>query len=258
MPELPDLQVFSGNLNRMLKGKKLDNVKLNLSPNANVSASVLKNTLVGQTVKKVHREGKELHFQFSKDDVLGLHLMLHGAMTITETNEVVKHAVLELMFYNDKKLMLTDWQRAAKIRLNPEESDVPDALSKKVNFEFLKTALQKRTTIKNFLLDQKIVRGIGNAYADEILWDAGISPFSICKAIPDKAIKKLAHSIHKILVDAEKKIKKADPQRITGELRDFLVIHTSKKKTSPTNAPIKYEMVSSRKTYYTDEQELFE
>ncbi|MBA4058070.1 MAG: DNA-formamidopyrimidine glycosylase, partial [Marivirga sp.] len=210
-----------------------------------------------QTIKSVYREGKELHFQFSKDDVLGLHLMLHGALSFTEIDEVVKHAVLELVF-DEKKLALTDWQRAAKIKLNPEPSDVPDALSNDVNYEFLKTALQKRTTIKNFLLDQKMIRGIGNAYADEILWDAGISPFSICKAIPDKAIKKLAHSIHKILADAEKNIKKADPQRISGELREFLVIHNSKKKTSPTNAPIQYKMVASRKTYFTNEQELFE
>ncbi len=63
--------------------------------------------------------------------------------------------------------------------LNPAPSAAPDALSEEVNFEFLKTLLStKKGSIKNILLDQKLIRGIGNAYADEILWDARISPFS--------------------------------------------------------------------------------
>jgi formamidopyrimidine-DNA glycosylase len=108
------------------------------------------------------------------------------------------------------------------------------------------------------LLDQNAIRGIGNAYADEILWDAGISPFSISNKIPDTKLKALAKSIKSVLQDAEKQISKSNPDIIGGEIRDFLKIHNSKKKESPTGAPIKFAMVSSRKTYYTDEQELFE
>ncbi|MCK7559331.1 hypothetical protein MKQ70_31945 [Chitinophaga sedimenti] len=44
---------------------------------------------------------------------------------------------------------------------------------------------KSRAAVKNLLLDQHVVRGIGNAYADEILWEAGISPFSVAKAIPE-------------------------------------------------------------------------
>lgn len=257
MPELPDLQVFSANLDGMLKGKKIKDIELHLAANANVPLTALRKAVLGQVVQKVYRDGKELHFLFGNGNIIGLHLMLHGGLQLTDDGGNVKHAILELSFDDHKKLVLTDWQRAAKIRVNPGASDAPDALSGDADFNFFKKALQKRTTIKTFLLDQKMIRGIGNAYADEILWDARISPFSVCKAIPDSAIKKLVRSIPKILIDAEKKIKKADPGRISGEQRDFLVIHNSKKKTSPTNAPIKSELVASRKTYFTDEQELY-
>ena len=76
---------------------------------------------------------------------------------------------------------------------------------------------QKRTNIKTFLLDQKNIRGIGNAYADEILWEAGISPLSVCNKIPDKKIKEMAKAISFVLEDAEKQIRKAQPDIISGE-----------------------------------------
>ena len=106
-------------------------------------------------------------------------------------------------------------------------------------------------------MDQKLIRGIGNAYADEILWSAGISPLSISNKIPDAKIKSLAKSIKSVLQKAEKQIKKEDPDIINGEIRDFLIIHNADKKTSPKGGQIHSEMVNSRITYYADEQELY-
>jgi formamidopyrimidine-DNA glycosylase len=90
------------------------------------------------------------------------------------------------------------------------------------------------------------------------LWEAGISPFSVCNKIPDAFIKALAKSIKSVLEDAEKEIQKAQPDIISGEIRDFLKIHNSKKKESPTGGKIHNSTISSRITYYTDEQKLFE
>ena len=81
--------------------------------------------------------------------------------------------------------------------------------------------------------------------------------FLFCNKIPDAAIKKLAKSIKTVLHDAEDQILKTHPEIISGEVRDFLKIHNSKKKESPTGGVIHFKMVSSRKSYYTDEQELF-
>jgi formamidopyrimidine-DNA glycosylase len=115
----------------------------------------------------------------------------------------------------------------------------------------------KRTVIKTILLDQHIIRGIGNAYADEILWEAGISPFSIANKIPADKIKDLAAAIKKVLKDGEHQIKKEKPDIISGEVRDFLKIHNARKKESPTGASIQQKAIGGRKTYFTEEQKLY-
>ena len=165
---------------------------------------------------------------------------------------------MELLFDDGQKLTLTDFQKAATPTLNPEPKDAPDALDTKVDFTFLKQLLQaKKAVVKNILLDQHIIRGIGNAYADEILWDARISPFSISNKIPEAKIKDLATSIQSVLKHAEHQILKENPDIISGEVRDFLNVHHTRKKETPTGAAIHIK-AGTRKTYYTDEQELFE
>lgn len=126
----------------------------------------------------------------------------------------------------------------------------PDYLCQK----FAKT----RTPVKTVLRDQKIIRGIGNAYADEILWNARISPFSPANKIPAEKVSVLTKSVKKVLEDAEKQILKEYPDIISGEYRDFMEVHNSRKKNTATGAAIKQELISSRKTYFTDEQERFE
>jgi formamidopyrimidine-DNA glycosylase len=257
MPELPDLQVFSRNLDKELSGKTLKKVTLVKRNRIKQPASQFK-SIEGKTLQKAYREGKELRLQFSDGNVLGLHLMLHGELHLFENRNGQKNTILELLFNDATGLALTDYQGMANPTLNPEEKNAPDALSKKINAVFLKDRLsKKRTTIKNFLMDQKMIRGIGNAYADEILWDAGISPFSVCNKIPHEKIKALAKSIHSVLHDAEKQIRKSHPHIISGEIRDFLKIHNAKKKQSPTGGTIHHKMLNSRITYYTGEQELF-
>ena len=258
MPELPDLEVFSHNLNKKLAKKELKEVTVVNKSKLNVTVTQLKKALEGAILKKVYREGKELHFAFANDAVLALHLMLHGGLGYYTDKNIPKNTIIELAFENTG-LALSDYQGAATPTLNPEEKTAPDALSKEVNFDFLKEKLsKKRTNIKTFLLDQKNIRGIGNAYADEILWEAGISPFSVCNKIPDPKIKALDKSIKAVLEEAIEQIKKIKPDIISGEVRSFLKIHNSKKKESPTGGKILTTTINSRITYYTEEQELFE
>lgn len=141
-----------------------------------------------------------------------------------------KNTTAEIHFDNEDVFTLADFQGAANINLNPEVKESPDALSDKVDYQFLKEKLaKKKTTIKAFLLDQKNIRGNGKAYADEILWKAGIHPESKCNKIQDDKIKTLAKDIKSVLKDAEKQILKINPDLISGEERSFLKIHNSKK-----------------------------
>jgi len=257
MPELPDLENFSRNLHKNFAGKKLVKLKLSKAARLNVSAVVLKKKLVSQKLIKVYREGKELRFVFSNKAIMGIHLMLRGRFYQFSGENIPKHSLAEFFFQGGQNFALTDFQRNARITIDPPETSVPDALSKVVNERFWKEQLLSKAAIKNLLLDQHIVRGIGNAYADEILWKAGISPFSIANKIPSAKIKKLSAAVKTVLNRAIKEIKKTDPDIIGGEIRSFLQIHNSSKKKDPSGNTILQKSVGGRKTYYTDEQQLF-
>ncbi|NCD71300.1 DNA-formamidopyrimidine glycosylase family protein [Mucilaginibacter agri] len=255
MPELPDLQVFARNLDKKLGGKALKEISTT-SKKLNVSAHELQHALRNETLKKVYREGKELYFDFGAH-ILALHLMLHGQLFLFEGKNDNKYTVVELHFTDGSGLALTDFQSAATPTLDPDKKDAPDALDESVTPKWLTDQLQKkRTVIKNLLLDQKFIRGIGNAYADEILYDAGISPFSIANKIPEEKIKELAKSITHVLTHAEKEITKAKPDIISGEFRDFLQVHHTRKKETPKGEKILIKD-GTRKTYYTEGQTLY-
>lgn len=258
MPELPDLQVFSYNLDKMLAGKTVQQIAIKNGKKIKTPATTFKKMLEGDEVMKVYREGKELRFQFKSGNLLGMHLMLHGTLQFSDTKQTYKHEIAELLFTDGSALALTDYQGIATLSLNPEEKEAPDALSDDLTVAYLTERLgATRSVVKNVLLDQHVIRGIGNAYADEILWHAKISPFSVSNKIPATRIKALHKSIEQVLAQAEKQIRKSHPDLISGEVRDFLLIHHPKKTESPDGAAIEQKTTGGRKTYYTSEQELF-
>ena len=257
MPELPDIEVFCRNLKTVYGGKKLSKIKVANTKNIKDSPKALSKALDGQKLKDVYRSGKEMRFLFSNGTVLGLHLMLTGDLIPFEDKNERKSSKVEFFFEGAPNLVLADRFKNAFVKLDPQDKDGIDALDAKLNYTYLKKALNRKAAIKNILLDQNVIRGIGNAYSDEILWQARISPFSKANAIPDEKIKELAKTIKKVLKNATNKIHKHHPGLIHGEVRDFLDIHTKKKDKSPTGASIKIVDRGMLKTYYTDEQVLY-
>lgn len=259
MPELPDLEIFARNLNNRFKNKTLMEINVKTAKKLNISIAELKTTLEGQELNAVVREGKTLNLKFKNKEILGLHLMLHGEIKLLDPEEELRFVILELLFKDGDGFAMTDFQKQATPTLNPERSTVPDALSEEMNLEYLTHLLStKKAKVKQVLLDQHVIRGIGNAYADEILWKARISPFSVAKAIPKKNIMVLLKAIKEVLHTAVEQINMAKPGLLSGEVRDFMAVHHPKKEKSPTGALIKVEKKGARKSYYTDEQELFE
>ena len=259
MPELPDLQAFRHNLARRLTGKQVEKIHATVTKKLNTSEKELQRALIGASVTSVYRDGKELHFAFDNGNVLALHLMLKGQLHFFDGKNEQRFPIVEIHFAGGPGLAMSDFQKQATVTLNPEPRIAPDALSDDAGYEYLKERLHRsKTSIKKLLTDQKIIRGIGNAYADEILWHARISPFSTCNKIPDAAIIKLAKSIKSVCAKAEKSILKENPDIIGGEIRDFMAIHNQELKQSPTKANIHVKETGGKKTYYTDEQILYE
>jgi len=213
-----------------------------------------------ESLKNVFSNGKELWFAFSNERVLAMHLMLKGKLEMTSEVTDVKYPIFALCFTKSKWLTLTDPLGMANVTLDPSNPKVPDALDSAVDFEFLKSKLMKSKNnyIKSFLIDQKNLRGIGNAYADEILWSCKISPESICGKLPDEAIRSLVVSIPNVLRNAVIELEKATPDAISGEYRDFLSVHQTIRKESLTGFPILIKEIATKRTYYTQEQILYD
>ena len=259
MPELPDLEVFSRNLNKQLSGKQVKAIEILNPKKLNVSVKEFRKALEKDKISKIYREGKELYIVFDKGNVVSLHLMLNGELHLYEDQEAPKSTLLVFTFDDDRNLALSDFRGLARFTLNPVADDTPDALSKAVDQHFFQQVFSgKKAAVKNILLDQHIVRGIGNAYADEILWEARISPFSSAELIPEKKLKDLSEAVQEVLSAAIKKISADHPDLISGEIRDFLKIHHPKKTHSPTGETIQIKKAGARKTYYTDEQQLYQ
>ena len=222
-----------------MNGKKLKDSQKDLSKN-----------LAGLVLKDIYRSGKELRFLFSNGKILGMHLMLTGDIFVFDKVNEHKFTIVEMHFKDGKGIALTDRMRNANIKLNPVDKDGVDVFDKKFNLKYLASILNRKSKIKDLLIDQDFILGIGNGYADEILWKTKISPYSNPAAIP---IEKLKELIKKAIVQISKKY----PDIIQGEIKELLKIHTLKKTESPTGYPNIIDNKSSRKTYYTTEQILY-
>ena len=257
MAELPDLEVFALILSRTFKGKTLEEIDIKVAKKLNVTTAQLKAKLQNKRLSAVDRYGKTLHFLFG-EDVLQVHLMLRGKLEALEKGaELPRHTILAFWFTGGKGFAVVDFLKQATPTFNPLPANANDALD--MDLEYFASVLSKsKKMVKQVMMDQKKMRGIGNSYADEILWDARISPFSLAFAIPEKKVKKLYESLGAVLKGAIKDIAKENGDELKGELRDFMKVHGAKIERSPTGAEVKSEKISGRTTYYTNEQELYE
>ena len=256
MPELPDVEVFSGNLNKLFAGKKLSKIKIINGKKLKHTPAEFTKKLVGKTLKRIYRSGKEMRFEFTGGELLGLHLMLTGDIFVFEKMNA-HHSTIAELYFTGINFALTDRMGNANIRLDPIDKAGVDAVSKDLNFKYLKSAMQSKAGIKNLLINQDIIRGIGNSYSDEILWEARISPYSVSNKIPDNKIKELATIIKSVLKKEIKQINKNYKGKINGEVKEYLKIHTKTSTKSPTGATIMIDKKGMMKTYYTKEQQLY-
>ena len=260
MPELPDLEIFKTNIPARLTSKRLTGLHVFRMNKVSAPQSILLGELQGRELLGVGRFGKELLFDFGDKRIVAVHLMLNGQISVVSPEDVpkVKYKIFALEFGNEA-LVFGDPGGLCTIKYKPPLSKTPDAFGDGFTMDyFLKAAKRNSmTNVKAFLIDQKVVRGIGNAYADEILWTARVSPFSMVGRIPGGVMAALYDAIGSVLRSAVESIWAVSPDIITGEERSFLKVHNKALKFTETGYPIRVERVASKTTYYTDEQKLY-
>jgi len=261
MPELPDLEVFKDNIFNRLTSKRLDRLIV-FSSKITTPQVMLESELLGRDLQGITRHGKELVFDFADGRIISVHLMLNGKISIRDNNaakSVIPQKVFALMFENESIIFHDTGNIGAVIKYKPFQSKTPDAFGNDFTFEYFLNMAHKNSlaNIKAFLIDQKIIKGIGNAYADEILWAARVSPKSVIGRIPEDVMLTLYEAIGAVLRNAVASIKSIAPDIISGEERSFLSVHTKLKKQTDTGFPIMVETIATKKTYFTDEQVVY-
>jgi len=186
--------------------------------------------------------------------------MLKGYFQVSEDDPTaVKFARIALEFDESAWLIVADPQGWATTELDPDDAEVPDALSKELTFSIFDIAISNygRKPIKSLLLDQGVLRGIGNAYADEILFAAKVAPASTCSAIPADARRTIYQSIRRVLEESTLELKKRHPDIVGGEFREFLKVHRKDLEVTHEGETIKKEKIASKSSYFTDSQTLY-
>jgi len=258
MFELPYLEICAEIFDKRFKNRVLQKVDIQQEKCINVPITELSESLIGSELKKIWREGLSLWFQFKNYAVLEMSLSDSAELHVIEQNQEADSGLLNLHFGGGQILSVKDSRGLSRFRLKPAHESVPDVLSKEVTYEYLINLFSNtEAEIKQVLIDQGLVRGIGEAYSDEILWYAEISPFSIANKIPLDKVKVLHKTIKYVLLDAIKQTRKTNSLKFDKADPDLLMIHNAGKKKSPTGKAIKVKTRNRIATYYTDEQTLY-
>ncbi|AVM42644.1 DNA-formamidopyrimidine glycosylase [Fastidiosipila sanguinis] len=221
MPELPEVETITRNLNINLVGQKLLSIDfLRKDIIAEKLNPVSEYLLLGESIIKVFRYGKYLLFQFTNNYLMIVHLRMTGKLLYLpllseeDKNLYLNHKHTHVIFnFSDGELLFNDVRRFGKIYFSKIDNSVtleellnsgPDALSENFSKDYLYQRSQKspKKAIKTFLLDQKIVAGIGNIYADECLFLAAIKPNRAAASLTREESSTLHDKIIQVLEDS--------------------------------------------------------
>ncbi|MCL1838258.1 MAG: bifunctional DNA-formamidopyrimidine glycosylase/DNA-(apurinic or apyrimidinic site) lyase [Propionibacteriaceae bacterium] len=185
MPELPEVETIRAGLESNLVGLRIAEVKVFDSRAVKQDVSWFAPALIGRTITGLSRRGKYLWFNFGMSEVLLAHLGMSGQFRIDHCNTLrPTHTRVEFGFCNtDLKLRFIDQRLFGGLRLGETDQGLPVAISHiardlldcEQNLGALAAKMQgKSSGIKRVLLNQSVVSGIGNIYADESLWRASL------------------------------------------------------------------------------------
>ena len=207
MPELPDLTIYQEALQTRVDGATLDDIRL-ASPFVLRTVSPGIDALKGRRVTGVRRLAKQLVIALEPDFFVVIHLMISGRLQWSDTARALpKRNVLASFDFASGSLVFTEAskKKRASIRLVQGDDGLqqldPGGLEV-LNLDavaFGERLRQTNHTLKRALTDQRVFAGIGNAYSDEILLEAGLSPFKRPRDMDDAALASLHQATCKVL-----------------------------------------------------------
>ncbi|MGE5397308.1 MAG: bifunctional DNA-formamidopyrimidine glycosylase/DNA-(apurinic or apyrimidinic site) lyase [Chitinophagales bacterium] len=204
MPELPEVETIVRSLSKAV-GYRVEKLVV-YKPVVVRQECYSIDSLTGLPIESITRRGKFIVMDLGGQHYLIWHMGMSGRLFLTESGQTrANHTHVVLHLVDAGELHYVDPRRFGGLWLVHRPEDVfgqlgPEPLGKEFSAAYLEKSLRnKKTPIKNLLLNQCVVAGIGNIYADEILFDSAISPERIAGSLDSKEIAKLHRSIKKVL-----------------------------------------------------------
>ncbi len=262
MPELPDLTVYIENLTRRLRGKTLLKVRMK-SPFLLRSVEPLISRTEGKEVLNIKRIGKYIVLEMQNHLFLVFHLMRAGRFQWKAPYAAIPgHIGLAAFDFQDGTLLVTEAGTRHRASLHVVEGE--DSLEKfdsggieifNTDIVSFQDALQRENhTLKRALTDQRIVAGIGNAYSDEILHRACLSPLKFTARLSRNEISRLFDACRSVLVEWIERLREnaggTFPKKVTA-FHDNMAVHGRFGKPCPVcGSPVQRIVYSENECNY--------
>jgi len=222
MPELPEIEIVKRSLFKMINKAKIIDIEIY---NKNLRYKIphkFSKSLIGEKILKISRRSKYLIFHFNKK-ILLIHLGMSGKLLVMKSREKIlfktsfyydlnilpKHNHIYFKLNNDLILIYNDVRRFGFLKLykTTEIQNIsflkklgPEPFSKKFNVKYFKVFIKNRKkNIKNLLMDQTFISGLGNIYVNEALFMSKIKPLRMCSNLNKNEISILIFNIKKVL-----------------------------------------------------------
>ncbi len=255
MPELPDLAAYLDSLERRVVGRRLLAVRA-LNPFLLRTAAPPLSSIEGKTVIGLRRVGKRIVFACEGDLFLVLHLMIAGRLHWPAKKGRSTLAVFE---FEDGTLSLTEagTKRRASLHLVRGEAALkamdPGGMEVLVSNlpDFAARLKSENHTLKRALTDPRLFAGIGNAYSDEILHHARLSPVALTKDLAEEQIRRLHESTVAVLRDWSAKLRTDQfPEKVTA-FREGMAVHGRYRQPCPgCGSPVQRIVYAENETNY--------
>jgi formamidopyrimidine-DNA glycosylase len=213
MPELPEVETIRRGLEQVLPGLVFSQVEIICpAPFKAASAGLFSESIVGKKVLGAARRGKYLLLNLDNSDSIVIHLRMTGRLVFSRHQQQAdRHTRLLFHFTDGSCLSFSDIRKFGTVNLLTAGDKCntalpvlgPEPLSGDFNFPYLDRELEKRVvSVKALLLNQKVIAGLGNIYADEILHRAAIRPERKARSLVRKERLALFRSIREVLEEA--------------------------------------------------------
>jgi formamidopyrimidine-DNA glycosylase len=259
MPELPEVEAIRREIEPKLIARRIERVEILLP---RILRGGEAGTLGGAEVHSVERRGKYILLTTTSDIVLFIHLGMTGTLLWNPAPDRFDRFIRAVIYISNERLLFRDIRTFGGLwistrSLPPWKSMAPDPLEEAFTIEYLAPILLRRKSpIKSTLLDQAVVSGIGNIYASEILFRAGIDPRAICSALGRKRVARIVTESRNVLTEAVaasgttfRDFRLSDGRN--GEFQNFLKVYgRAGEPCKFCGTPIRKMVQAQRSTFY--------